>query len=305
MAYYKSKHTGEEIDAAVDCTVDIGDVGALLTTDKTSLVAAVNENTRKKLEVSEVKANGNIVVTDGNGTTKEYMAATPSGDPLHWLYVARGAVYNEGEDKTYATPWAAYVETEEEKTYVHKKGCWRYGGLGDLTNLDMSRIVSVPKIPGYVNGLWEYKTARVAGFGTSVVGSNNGYAGYETFFYSTCDVCSVGGSIANPSRLAQTIYTFGVCKVKYISGVLQGSWQSNTFDNATNIRVLNIAKLSTNLEVKHTKYLSKKCVKFIIEQASTTAVTITLHSDVYDKCMADADVLAALKSKPNVTLAKG
>lgn len=57
--------------------------------------------------------------------------------------------------------------------------------------------------------------------------------------------------------------------------------------------------------LKHTKYLSKICVKEIITHASTSAVTITLHSDVYDKCMADADVLAALESKPNITLAKG
>ena len=41
----------------------------------------------------------------------------------------------------------------------------------------------------------------------------------------------------------------------------------------------------------------------INNEAATSPITITLHADVYNRCMANADILAALEAHTNVSLA--
>lgn len=57
-----------------------------------------------------VMDNGNIRIGNLQGQTKDFMPATPSGDPMHYAYEAIGAVYNSGEDYIEATPWAYLVD---------------------------------------------------------------------------------------------------------------------------------------------------------------------------------------------------
>ena len=50
--------------------------------------------------------------------------------------------------------------------------------------------------------------------------------------------------------------------------------------------------------------LSVKSVLYMINnERSTSAITITLHADVYNRCMANADILAALETHTNISLA--
>ena len=52
-----------------------------------------------------VKDNGNIVLSNIQGQSKEFMPATPSGDPMHYAYVAAGAEWNgTGADIVKTTP---------------------------------------------------------------------------------------------------------------------------------------------------------------------------------------------------------
>lgn len=41
----------------------------------------------------------------------------------------------------------------------------------------------------------------------------------------------------------------------------------------------------------------------IDNKAATSPITITLHADVYNRCMANADILAALQVHTNISLA--
>lgn len=109
-----------------------------------------------KEDINTKVAKTDIVQSVGNATDKimsqkastdSFIANTPSGDPMHNLYVAMGAVWNGSSvDKTYPTPWADYAEDEEDKVYVHKNGCWAYCYVGDLTSKDMADIAILPKI---------------------------------------------------------------------------------------------------------------------------------------------------------------
>ena len=62
--------------------------------------ALTNEiNGKQEALTLTVKDNGNIVLANIQGQSKEFMPATPSGDPMHYAYVAAGAEYNDtGED---------------------------------------------------------------------------------------------------------------------------------------------------------------------------------------------------------------
>lgn len=63
----------------------------------------------------ELLGNGNIKLTL-KGTTKEFMPATPSGDPMHWAYVTAGAEYNGTNDFIVKNaPWQDMVDTIEDK----------------------------------------------------------------------------------------------------------------------------------------------------------------------------------------------
>lgn len=63
----------------------------------------------------ELLGNGNIKLTL-KGTTKEFMPATPSGDPLHYAYETAGAEYNGTTDFIVKdAPWKDMVDTIEDK----------------------------------------------------------------------------------------------------------------------------------------------------------------------------------------------
>ena len=63
----------------------------------------------------ELLGNGNIKLTL-KGTTKEFMPATPSGDPMHYAYETAGAEYNATDDFILKdAPWKDMVDTIEDK----------------------------------------------------------------------------------------------------------------------------------------------------------------------------------------------
>lgn len=63
----------------------------------------------------ELLENGNIKLTL-RGTTKEFMPATPSGDPMHYAYETAGAEYNATTDFIVKdAPWKDMVDTIEDK----------------------------------------------------------------------------------------------------------------------------------------------------------------------------------------------
>ena len=109
-----------------------------------------------------VKDNGNIVLSNIQGQSKEFMPATPSGDPMHYAYEAVGAVWNgTGADIVKDAPWAELVDDDADKTIVHKAGHWYLNGLGDLTNADMRQVYFTPIFNGgFSEGMYYNTLAR-------------------------------------------------------------------------------------------------------------------------------------------------
>ena len=89
---------------------------------------------------------------------------------------------------------------------------------------------------------------------------------------------------------------------------------SNTYSNSDvldtfsfcysliNIKIINA---KTAISFKNSALLSKDSLLYLINnEATTSAITITLHSYAYERLATDADVVAALANHPNISLAK-
>lgn len=78
---------------------------------------------------------------------------------------------------------------------------------------------------------------------------------------------------------------------------------NNSLDIGGNIKTINIKKLSKNIRFYNSKVLSKESVLYMINNsAATSAITIGLNKEVYDVMKDDADIIAALAEKTNISL---
>lgn len=260
-----------------------------------------------------VKDNGNIVLSNIQGQSKEFMPATPSGDPMHYAYEAAGAEWNgTGADIVKTTPWADMIDDDYTgdygKTVVHKAGYWYLNGLGDLTNNDM------------LNVLWtnrQFLTASFAGeshkFRTNICFEDN-----NAFIFNVRGNCTElirankkievlrlpisknynysPGRADNISYSSNVIHIINILDGRHISSF------TNSFKNST-LRTIKIKNLKCNVSFDASVFTLKSVLYMITNEAATSAITITLHADVYNRCMANASIVAALEAHPNVSLA--
>ena len=80
------------------------------------------------------------------------------------------------------------------------------------------------------------------------------------------------------------------------------SWILDYTYSLQNVKLIN---LNQTLSINYSPLLSKESLLYMIQNAApTSAITITLHSNVYDKYIEDPDIVSALSAQPNITLAK-
>lgn len=78
---------------------------------------------------------------------------------------------------------------------------------------------------------------------------------------------------------------------------------NNSLNIGGNIKTINIKNLSKNIRFYNSKVLSKESVLYMINNsAATSAITIGLQQAIYDVMKNDADIIAALAEKTNITL---
>lgn len=253
-----------------------------------------------------VKDNGNIVIGNIQGQNKEFMPATPSGDPMHYAYVAAGAKWNgTGADIVKTTPWADLADDDADKTVVHKAGYWYLNGLGDITtkqmktiynntisfgdNLNMNELLARLAIRTNFNKYFRRTTFSLA----SVVAMLEYNTTIEVI--RLCDSNSIF-SISDAS------FVFTHSSIKNVIGIMNAKKLS--FEDCPYLRTIKIKGFTSNVSFKSSKYITIKSILYAINnEAATSAITITLHADAYARAMANADILAALEAHPNVSLA--
>ena len=229
------------------------------------------------------KSNGNIIIGNLAGQSKEFMPATPSGDPMHYAYEAVGAVYNDtGADSTFVGVYG--------DTILHKANHWRLNDLGDLTNEDMltiyterSPIVSMPftKTKGRTNSITNFSRF-------------SSHSLPQAFRDSKLEVCCLfmGDEVNEKVNPTDLLYTFANCNLlRDILGILNltdVTRVTNAFLNCHSLRNVLIYGLPKDISFAQSP-LSKESLLYLIDNcASGVSFTITLRPDEYAKCT-DAD----------------
>lgn len=280
----------------------------------------INDVTNKVTELAEkvngkqdaltltVKDNGNIVIANIQGQSKEFMPATPSGDPMHYAYVTAGAEYNDtGADIVKDTPWADLADDDADKTVVHKSGYWYLNGLGDITNEQMRRIYMITASnqnywENYCNG--QDLRTNILTINEKIDTATNLLTCDGGLRRSTIEVLKVPTNEAFNQYATPYFTLMYASKLKFVIGVLMSLTNRMISSNIDNLKGIKIYGLSNSIIFSDAKNFSMKSVLYMINnETATSAITITLHTDVYNRCMANADILAALQAHTNISLA--
>lgn len=254
-----------------------------------------------------VKDNGNIVLANIQGQSKEFMPATPSGDPMHYAYVAAGAEYNDtGADIIKTTPWADLADDDADKTVVHKAGYWYLNGLGDITTDEIRTIYAVSAHvlqAGNIEEAFSYEHDCRTYFAAKTTYRKGGFEPCSlkaVFSNSYAIVVNISG------RAASSIsYLLNEARAQYVIGTLVFMSETGVYRAfiANNLKYVRLLKLSVSV-IFTSPYLYTKSILYMIQnEVATSAITITLHADAYARAMANADIVAALEAHPNVSLA--
>lgn len=220
---------------------------------------------------------------------------TASGT-LRDLYISAGAVYNE------------------------RTGFYELNGLTDITEEQMRVIYE--KTWG-----WWIALPNLNGFGDSSARTNIPCPDYKRLYYQPdCNLGSsfaVSGSLDNlevlnfiPTRFPNE--SFIKLSIRDMNWMCQGNAKPLTImgtldagkvpDNSSlniggNVKAINIKNLQKNIRFYGSKVLSKESVLYMINNSTaTSAITIGLNKAVYDVMKDDADIIAALAEKTNITL---
>lgn len=226
-----------------------------------------------------------------NGNTK-YLAATPSGDPMHYAYEAAGAVWNNADADT-------YIDGKYGDTITHKSRHWLYNEVGDMTNEDMRITLSYPYMRTY--NIFAYMCAGGAirvnvpiqgdiKYAAAWGGSNLPTDIDGAFFKcSNIEVAKFFEYTDNDTlNISYFKVAFAFCsKLKKVLNTLNLSAISNNiipFRGCSSLVDVRLVGVKADISFADSPLLSKESLLYMIDNcASDATFTITLHPDVDDK----------------------
>lgn len=217
---------------------------------------------------------------------------TASGT-LRDLYISAGAKYNEAT------------------------GFYELNGLTDITEEEMRVIYE--KTWG-----WWLHLPTLNGFGTALPRTNIPCPDYKIIAYaSNISLNSIFSASRNDDNLEvvnlRALYTptsfneikiidfnwafQGNEKIREVQGIINVKEARYNLSIGGNIETINIKGLKANIRFYGSQRLSKESVLYMINNSeATSAITIGLKKAVYDVMKDDADIIAALAEKTNITL---
>ena len=217
---------------------------------------------------------------------------TTSGT-LRDLYISAGAKYNEAT------------------------GFYELNGLTDITEEQMRVIYE--KTWG-----WWLHLPSLNGFGSALPRTNIPCPDYKIIAYASNinihSIFAVSGNddnlevvnlralhtptIFDEIKIVDLNWVFqGDKKLREVQGIINIKEARSNLNIGGNIETINIKGLKVNIRFYNSQRLSKESVLYMINNSeATTAITIGLNKAVYDVMKDDADIIAALAEKTNITL---
>lgn len=199
----------------------------------------------------------------------ERVPSTPSGSPLHDLFVAAGAVWNSSSKS------------------------WTVGSVTGISNSVMTKIYSLSHNV-LNNSNWDSALYSVSiPVNLPPRKSPNQYIG---------DLTKVSANATFTNSNIQKIHicpapyrvVFGKCsrafanckQLKEVVGIMvfeQGAFE-DTFANCSNLQNIQIKYARYNIKLANSPLLTLESFQYLVENATnTSAITVTVHADVYAK----------------------
>lgn len=194
--------------------------------------------------------------------------ATPSGSPLHNLFIAAGAV------------WDANTKF------------WKYGKLSDISTDEMTNIYAL--CSGRLSSPQMYCAYWRADIRTNLMRYTQSGAFYSTnhidasaaFVSSSIEVANIGtlyasaigGMFRDASKLYEVNGILSILRVTNPSDVI------DAFRGAVSLVKILISKIAISLSFAQSPLLSLESLQYLVQNAAnTTAIIVTVHADVYAK----------------------
>lgn len=265
-----------------------------------------------KSDIVQSTGTSTTAVMSQKASTMAFAANTPSGDPMHNMYVEVGAIYNNtGKDIERVDQWG--------DTIIHKDRCWYLNGIGDLTNYDLLKcwiwgncirtnyefsysshryfMDCATNIHQNIKDTSQTYFYKLGGIYQSMEIVNKFFT---TFSFNERNAHTANNVVKN--LLPYTLYSTGI--IKYYGWIVVGSIDKYTFSASDGTECIGLV-LTQNAYINLPK-LRADCTRQIISAVrATDNITITLHPEAYERAIADTGVQTALANKTNVSLAKG
>jgi len=233
---------------------------------------------------------------------------------IEWLESVKN--WNEEDDDCYKVPQElidAYVAAgntwSEVLSQDNSKYWWfryrpRGGERGAFATTANAFCMYLIAVANYET--WPWDECRNLGGSARFIVANNidslksinmwSYSPAVIYVNTTSALVDGWGSFRN-NAMIQEVHGVLDCKNAGFSAVIF------TFDSCSNLRIIWIKNLSSSIRIM-SYVLAKECVLYMINnEASSSAITITIRNLAYNQYAADADIVAALSNHPNVTLA--
>ncbi len=233
------------------------------------------------------------------------------------LFNTCGATFNDTDSDILVTDWFG-------REFTHKAGYFCLNGLGDLSYNEIKNIYEFAHIKQPYgtsqeqssSALFEATSSRT-NMWTLRANWNTTYSFYGLGRYNSgTNLTSLRLNYYNGPIYAGAMRQFLLQskKVKYVypaincSSITKTDSSANSFYDAFNtvssLEEIRLAALKVSVSIAKSSLLSTASVLYMINnEASTSAITITLHATVYARVIADTDIQTALSNHPNVTLA--
>lgn len=243
---------------------------------------------------------------DGTRTlTNVVWGIIPQGE--HNIYLScRGVEFNDTDSAISKTaPWG--------ETIQHLPGYYYLNGLGDISRKEMAIIYAESNALTYDITRARFQSCH---FRTIIPASVTAYnwasgksasalfqhcSNLEVIQYAEITPNSANENIPDlTSMQGFATYAYNL----YYAGVWKcGSSSNVTYVAYARTKYLWLKGLKVNVDIHYSQYFDLGCLAYIITNAGTATITITVHANVYTAAQSDAGVQAALAAKTNVSLA--
>lgn len=285
---------GVKGDDGVSPTVSTSKTGKVTTIEITDAkgthTATVNDG--ESVDVVQSTGTSETAVMSQKSSTDSFIANTPSGDPMHNVYVKVGAKWNANT------------------------GFWELNGLSDITNEQMLTIYvetnNFLMHNSSLEGCYSFSKCRTNIPNTPYLSSTKRLLSDWTDFFRQANNIEVLklNEIYNyyfkPTTLNGAF--FNCRNLRLIDGILDLSNYKGInvlfFQNCIKLESIKLYKLNRNM-VLNCEMLSCESIEYMINNATDVTIAITLHPEAYERAVADEGVQTALANKTNVSLVKG